>query len=341
MNFEEIKKLTEASAIAANEQSIRKMLVRESSGEIRYDGLGSLIVHHSGNGPKLMFASHMDEVGFMIRHISDLGMLHVISIGGVQDKAKSYQKVKITKQDGSTQVGLLQCVMNDKQQVTDIYVDIGVNSAKEVIERNIQIGDMVTFMSETVMLNEDVIMAKALDDRIGCYILREVEKRIHKISHPNDIYLCYTSSEEVGTRGGKCTSQLLNPDIIFAVDVASAPELVSGYTNHRQLGQGYLLVHYDKTMIPNPKLIQYIKDISNIYRIDFQCDMFSGGGTDAAWGHLHNEGKLAVVLGIPLRYCHGSYSLAHQKDIDGLIELIVKLITTLDSKTYEQIRTFE
>lgn len=341
MNVEILKKLTEADGIATREQEIRDILVKNSQGDITYDGLGSVIVHHQGLGPKLMFIAHMDEVGFMVRHVSEIGMLHVIAVGGVEGRAKSGQKVRITKQDGKKQIGLLHCLFNAQHQVTDMYVDIGVCSMQEVQDSGIQIGDMVTFCSETEILNDDVVMAKALDDRVGCYILQMVEKEISKITHPNDVYLCYSSGEEVGTRGGKCTSQLINPDIIFVVDVASAPELVRDYTNHRQLGKGYLLVHYDKTMIPNPKIIQHLKEISKKHQIDFQCDMFSNGGTDAATGHLVQEGKLAVVLGIPLRYCHGSYSMCHQKDVDGLIQMITKIIETLDLQAYKQLRKFD
>ncbi|MFV0393171.1 MAG: aminopeptidase [Coprobacillaceae bacterium] len=341
MNFEMIKKLTEANAISMKEKEVRDIVVSESLGEVQYDGLGSVIVRHIGKGPKLMFASHMDEVGFMIRHISPIGLLHVIAIGGVEQRAKSYQRVKITMSNGDAQVGLLQCVLDEHHQVKDMYVDIGVNTKQEVEDIGIQIGDMVTFDSKTEMLNDDIVMAKALDDRIGCYILQEIDKVIYQTTHPNDVYLCYTSSEEVGTKGGKCTSQLINPDIIFIIDVASTPEMIRDYTNHRELGKGYMLVHYDKTMIPNPKLIQYMKNISKEYHIDFQCDMFSGGGTDGTLSHLTNGGKLAIVLGIPLRYCHGSYSMCHQKDVDGLITVIKKLIATLNIETYKQLRVFD
>ena len=96
-------------------------------------------------------------------------------------------------------------------------------------------------------------------------------------------------------------TELVNPDIVFAIDVACAPDLVRNYTNQRKLSKGCMIVHYDKTMVPNKKFLNYIKDLSIKNNIKFQCDMFSGGGTDAGNIHLLKGGKLALVLGVPLR----------------------------------------
>jgi putative aminopeptidase FrvX len=340
MNVNLLKRLCDADSIASNEQEVRDILLEDIIGEVSYDGLGSMIVNHKGNGPKLMFCAHMDEVGFMVRHISDIGMLNVIPIGGVKDSAKSFQAVIVTKEDGSKIKGLMNCSFDENNKVKDIYVDIGLSSRDEVINFGINPGDMVTFNSKSEMLNENVLMAKALDDRIGCYILKEVDRRLKDINHKNNIDLCFTSSEEVGTRGGKCCSDIINPDIIFAVDVACAPDLIRNYTNQRQISKGCMIVHYDKTMIPNRKLIKWIKDLANKNNIEFQCDMFSGGGTDAAQAHLSNGGKLSIVLGIPLRYCHGSYSMTDLRDAEGLINLILCIIKGFTNQEYSNISSY-
>lgn len=340
MNIDLLKRLCNADAIASNEQEVREILIEDIIGEVSYDGLGSMIVNHKGIGPRLMFCAHMDEVGFMVRHISDIGMLHVIPIGGVKDSAKSFQSVIVTKEDGKKIKGLMNCSLDGDKKVKDIYVDIGVSSKEEVVNLGINPGDMVTFNSRSEMLNENVLMAKALDDRIGCYILKEVDKRLKNIMHENNVYLCFTSSEEVGARGGKCCSDIINPDVIFTVDVACAPDLVRDYTNQRQISKGFMIVHYDKTMIPNRKLIKWIKDLATENNIKFQCDMFSGGGTDAAQAHLSNGGKLSIVLGIPLRYCHGSYSMTDLRDVEGLIDLILCIIKSFTIKEYTNILSY-
>ncbi|GAA0742464.1 aminopeptidase [Clostridium oceanicum] len=335
-----LKKLCDADAIASNEQEVRDIISENIVGKVSYDGIGSMIVNHKGEGPKLMFCSHMDEVGFMVRHISDIGMLHVIPIGSAKDSAKSFQKVTVTKEDGNKIKGLMNCSFDKNHKVKDIYVDIGLNSREEVVDLGINIGDMVTFNSKSEMINKNVLMAKALDDRVGCYILKEIDRRLKEINHENDIYLCFTSSEEVGTRGGKCCSDKINPDVIFAVDVACAPDLIRDYTNQRQISKGCMIIHYDKTMIPNKKLLTWVKNVATENNIKFQCDMFGGGGTDAAKAHLSNGGKLSIVLGIPLRYCHGSYSMTDLRDVEEVINLILNIIKSFTKEKYNNISNF-
>lgn len=339
MDIEILKRLCDADGIASNEDEIRNILIENTKADVSFDGLGSMIFHHKGEGPKLMLCAHMDEVGFMVRHISEIGMLYVIPIGGVKDSAKSFQKVTVTKSNGEKIKGLMNCSYDSNHKVKDIYVDIGLHSRKEVVEAEINIGDMVCFASESEMINENVLMAKALDDRVGCYILKEIDKRINSMFHENDLYLSFTSSEEVGVRGGKCTTDIIDPDVIIAVDVACAPDLVRNYTNQRQISKGCMVVHYDKTMIPNKKFLKYVKDLAMEKGIEYQCDMFSGGGTDGA-AHIVNGGKLSIVLGIPLRYCHGSYSMTDLRDIKGLIELIINIIRTLNKDKYKEIQRF-
>lgn len=340
MEIELLKRLCQCDAIAANEDEVRKVLVENINGQVTYDGLGSVIVNHKGLGPKLMFCAHMDEVGFLVKNISDIGMLNVIPVGGVKDSAKGFQPVNVTIDNGTKVKGLMNCSYDDNNRVKDIYVDIGLDSRDEVIAAGVNIGDMVSFDSKSYILNDHVMMAKALDDRVGCYVLKEIDRRIKTMNHDNDVYLCFTSSEEVGTRGGKCTTDIINPDIIFAVDVACAPDLVRDYRNQRKIGKGCLIVHYDKTMIPNKKFLRWLKDKARENNIKFQCDMFSGGGTDAANAHMVNGGKLSIVLGIPLRYCHGTYSMVDLDDVESLIQLILVVIESFNKSEYCKVSSY-
>lgn len=329
-----LAELCEIDGIASNEIDVRKKLRDKFKNfdSIDHDGIGSQIFEYRGNGPKLMFAAHMDEVGFMIRNIKDNGLIDVISIGGVKNTAKGFQKVRITNSVGKKFIGLLNS--NDDC----MYVDIGVDSKEDVEKFGIDIGDMVCFASDSEWLDEETLMAKALDDRIGNFILSEVDKRIKSLNRKNIVYLCNTVQEEVGTRGGKCSSDIVKPDIFFAIDVATAPDLDRSSSNHRKLGKGFMILHYDKTMIPNKKLLNYLKTLADKKGLDYQKDMFGGGGTDAGNAHLVDGGRLAVVLGIPLRYCHGSYSMVNMKDVEGLVDFIVEIIKDLDYNRLEEIK---
>lgn len=333
MNERLLSRLSNADAIASKEWEVRDILQEElasSCDDLQYDQLGSVIFHRSGqsaDGPKLMFSAHMDEVGFLVRHISDIGFLYLISVGGVLDKSKEMQRVRITTQENTKVYGLLNVTKTASGQVDEQYVDVGCQTKAEVEALGIQIGDMVCFDSTCKKLNNLPIYAgKAMDDRAGCYVICEAMKQLQNIEHESDVYMCASSSEEVGIRGAKCATYQIDPDIVFAIDVANHPELSRNYTNHRNIGSGCMLIHYDKTMAPNTKLLQFVKEVADAHHITYQCDMFSGGGTDAGKAHLDRNGKLAIVIGIPLRYCHGAWSYVHEKDLESTIQLLVELV---------------
>lgn len=329
MNSKLLKVLSDADSIASCENEVRSILykeLKEYSDDIFFDSLGSIIFYKKGNGEnplKIMFCAHMDEVGFIIRHISDIGFVYVMTLGGVLDKSKEMQVVRITTDDGRKVEGLLNVTKDSDGKVKDMYVDLGCDSAQEVKNLGVDVGNMVCFASSMRQIQPKVYMGKAMDDRSGCYVIAEAMKQIADCE--NDLYFVGTSSEEVGVRGGKTATHLINPDIVFAIDVANNPELVKNYTNHRLIGHGPMIVHYDKTLAPNRKLLAYVKNIASKLDIPYQSDMLSGGGTDAGNAHLEAGGRLALVLGIPLRYCHGSYSMVHSDDLAHLIKLVLGL----------------
>ncbi|WP_300280342.1 M20/M25/M40 family metallo-hydrolase [Peptacetobacter sp.] len=332
-----LEELCEIDGIASNEFDVAFKLKNKfkNADRMLIDGLGSQIFEYSSEGPKIMFAAHMDEVGFMIKNIRENGLIDLIPIGGVKETAKGFQKARITTSEGSKIIGLINST-DDK-----LYMDIGVDSDKSVENLGIDIGDMVCFASKSEWLNEDILMAKALDDRIGNFILSEVAKEINNLKErKNSIYLCNTVQEEVGTRGGKCSTDIIKPDVFFAIDVATAPDLNRGCDNHRKIGNGFMILHYDKTMIPNKKFLNYIKNLAKENNIIFQKDMFGGGGTDAGNAHLVSGGRLAIVLGVPLRYCHGNYSMVNMKDVESLIKFIVEIIKDLDTDKLKDIKKY-
>ncbi|MCD7839088.1 MAG: aminopeptidase [Erysipelotrichaceae bacterium] len=329
MNSDLLKELSNADSIASCENEVRNILYKELKDycdEIYCDSLGSIIFHKKGNSQnpiKIMFAAHMDEVGFIVRYISDIGFLYVMNVGGVLDKSKEMQIVRITTKFNHKIYGLMNVTKDDNGNIKDIYVDIGCDSEQEVKNLGVDIGDMVCFASDMKQIQDNVYMGKAMDDRSGCYVLAEALKQMK--DNDNDLYFVGTSSEEVGTRGGRVATNMIQPDVFYAVDVANNPELIRNYTNHRLIGKGPMIIHYDKTMAPNRKLLAYVKKIADKNNIDYQCDMLGGGGTDAGNAHLEDGGRLALVLGIPLRYCHGSYSMVHSHDLNCLIELVCEL----------------
>ncbi|MGX8710183.1 MAG: aminopeptidase [bacterium] len=340
MNIELVKKLSNADAVASHEDEVRSILLEELEGvsdEVDFDRLGSAIFHKKGDaqGPRVMVCAHMDEVGFLVRSVSKIGMLHVIPVGSVRTFSKFMQGVRVTTESGRKIPGVLNSVYADGD-VKDLVVDIGAVSDEEALSLGIRTGDMVTFSSECQEYGIDGTFAgKAFDDRLGCYVMAETLKRLAGTLLPNQLYMAATSSEEVGLRGGKTSAYRIQPDIVIVLDVACwGNELVRDHTNNRQIGHGPMLLHYDKTMVPSSRLLSHIQKIADQNGVALQQDMFSNGGTDGGQAHLTRDGAVCAVLGIPLRYGHSPWSIGSCADVDNAVLLLTELMKSLDRTAY-------
>jgi putative aminopeptidase FrvX len=249
-------------------------------------------------------------------------MVYLAILGGVEDRAKSMQLVRVTTHKGEKVEGLLNVERDAKGQIQQVYVDFGFDSIAAVLAAGLDVGNMVCFASDYRELSaQGIVAGKAMDDRASCFALAQAMLALRSVELDVNVVAAFTSSEEVGMRGGRLTAQMVQPDIFFAIDVAKNPELDRGFMNTRKLGQGPMFEFYDKTMVPNPKLLRLLCKVADDAHLPYQKDMFKGGGTDAGTAHLENSGMLAAVLGIPLRYCHDPYSFASQQDLKTMVTL--------------------
>lgn len=347
MNLTFLEQLSNADGIASNEQEVRDVMLKECktyADEIDYDHLGSIIFKKEGSktGPKIMLCAHIDEVGFIVRSISDQGQVMLMSVGGVKPLAQFMQRVRITTEDGNKIHGIIQATY-DSGAATKVYVDLGVDTAQDVVDMGIEVGNMVTYTTEfEVMKHTGTVCGKAFDDRLGCFIMGEVLKRLKDIDHPNTVYMVGTSSEEVGIRGAKTATYRVNPDVVFPIDVACFnDEFVRNHTNQRQIGKGMMLTNFDRTLAPNRFLIKTIKQTAKALHKPLQLDMFNGGGTDGGEAHKSRDGKPTAVSCLPVRYGHCAYSIARLQDIEDAIDLFTELIKNFDEAAYEESINFE
>ncbi|MFJ3457241.1 aminopeptidase [Scandinavium goeteborgense] len=344
MDFALLKALSEADAIAASEQEVRQILLREADAlgkEVQFDGLGSVLIRlNESRGPKVMVCAHMDEVGFMVRSISSTGAIDVIPIGNVRMTARELQPVRITTRSGCKINGLLDGERHGND-VAKLRVDIGACSADEVAETGVEPGDRVTFATAFSELPHNRVMGKAFDDRLGCYLLVTLLRELHSTPLNAEVWLVASSSEEVGLRGGQTATRTLQPDLALVLDTACwAKNFDYGSDNHRQIGEGPMLVMYDKTLIAPPKLTAWVEDAAAQNAISLQRDMFSNGGTDGGAVHLCGNGIPTVVLGPPTRHGHCAASIADAGDIDLTHQLLVALLHDIDAKTVSRLMDF-
>lgn len=322
--------LCQLDAIAGNEYEVRDYLLAHTNKEkfrVIEDGLGSLIFNKVGKGPKVLFMAHMDEVGFIVKSIRENGRLILHNVGGVDLSLSNLHKVNVTTESGEKIPGVLHT--KDKLESSIAEVDIATSALAESVALSIQVGDMVCFAGEPFKSKNNRVFAKALDDRVGCYVLLKAMEEIENQELEIDLYFAFTSSEEVGIRGGKTSTSLVQPDYSFAVDVASTKNSIPQSLNTRKIGDGFMIVHYDKTLAPSIQFIRKLRKIADANDLSHQNDIFAGGGTDAGSSHLVGSGRTSAVLGIPLRECHGPYSLCDMKDIESLIKMTQCILKNL------------
>lgn len=319
-----LKMLCEMPGLSSREQSVKSYIIdnNDHNLEMVSDNLGSVAFNQKGNGKKVAIVAHMDEVGFLVKHIANNGMLIVIPIGAVRETSRNMHKVTITTRQNQQYKGIV--VNTDK-----LYIDLGLDSNEEVLERGINVGDMVTYDTVFTELSKQRYMAKALDNRLGCLV--NLELMSQNIASKNDIFYAFTVMEEVGLRGAQTLMNVVKPDFAIIIDVSSArDEFDRSYTNNRQIGKGPSLLYYDKTMLPSISLLERLEEISQKYDIPIQKDMFVNGGTDGGAVHLYGSGIPTIVIAIPNRYGHGPYSIGDYKDLEDSILLIQKLLEEVD-----------
>ncbi len=341
-----LKELTDAKGVPGNEKEARDVMrkyISPYADEVQTDGLGSLIAKKNGkgNGPKIMVAGHLDEVGFMVTRIDEKGFVYFQTLGGWWTQVMLAQRVTIVTSKGDV-TGIIGSkpphvltpeARKKPVEMTDIFIDVGAESSEEAKAWGIRPGDMVVPAFEfTVMNNPKMLMAKAWDNRIGCAIAIDVMKNLHDEQHPNIVYGTGTVQEEVGLRGAKTAAQSILPDLAFAVDVGIAGDTpgVSVKEAMGKLGKGPGIVLYDSSMVGHKGLRDFVTAVADEMQIPYQYDTMPRGGTDSGSIHVAGNGVPALTITIPTRYIHSHAAILHRDDYENTVKLLTEVIKRLD-----------
>jgi len=344
------KTLTELPGAPGNEHAIRKFMKSELekySDEIIQDHLGGIFGVKKGDdqGPKIMVAGHMDEVGFMVSQITENGMLRFQPLGGWWSQVLLAQRVEIITDNGPV-VGVIgsipphllsEEVKNKPMDIKNMLIDIGADDLEDAKKIGIRPGQQIVPVCPfTPMANEKKILAKAWDNRYGCGLAIELLKELKDEKLPNTLYSGANVMEEVGLRGAQAAATMIKPDLFFALDASPANDMSGSKTEFGQLGNGTLLRIFDRSMITHRGMREFVLDTAETNNIPYQY-FISQGGTDAGRVHMSNEGVPSAVVGICSRYIHTSGSIIHTDDYAAAKELIVKLVRSVDRTTLETI----
>ena len=333
-----LKRLSEAFGVSGAEDEVRDILRRElcDVGKITTDSLGNLFIEKNAklDRPKVMLCAHMDEVGLMIKHINSNGLLRFDTVGGIDHRILVSKTVVI----GSNKIkGVIRAKAIHLQEPKErkspvksnnLYIDIGAKN-KEDAEKKVSIGDYAVFDTQFNKI-DNIIMGKALDDRIGCFVLSEILKENYDIP----VTGVFTVQEEIGLRGSATAAFKVNPDYAIVIESTFASDVPDTREEEHctTLGKGPAITLMDMTYIAQKDMIRRIVRIADKYKIPYQYKRSTFGGTDGGRIYTTREGVQTVIFSIPSRYIHSPASVMSINDYNNTFALLKEVLSQFEKE---------
>jgi endoglucanase len=326
-----IQKLTETFSPSGCETAIREVIRAEITpfvDEIRVDPLGSLIARKaakasaSAKPKRIMLAAHMDEIGLMVTHIDENGFIRFTGIGGIRPAALTGSRVRFM--DGRPGIIGTDRItdINRAPSLEQCYIDVGASNRKDC---PVNVGDVCAFDRPFVDLGKRLV-AKSMDDRIGCAVLIETLRRLKTSLH--ELFFVFTTQEEVGTRGAATSAFGVDPDIGLAVDVTTTGDTPKSANMSVSLGAGPAVKVKDSGMLADPRIVGWMVGTAEKARIPCQREVLEAGSTDARAIQLTRAGVPAGCLSIPSRYVHSPSEMVDYDDVENAVRLMAALLSS-------------
>jgi endoglucanase len=291
-----------------------------------------------------MLAAHMDEIGLLIKTISKNGFLQFTKIGGIDDRILLAQKVIVYTEKGplhgiiGSKPPHIQKEEERKKVITydELFIDVGAESQEQAKKMGVKIGDPVGFDIKFAKIGKDIVIGKALDDRVGCAAMIEAMKSLKKTECT--VYAVGTVQEEVGLRGATTASFGICPDVGIALDVTVAGDVpgVKEVEAPIKMKKGPSIEVADAGLITHPKVLRLLVDTAEENKIPYQLEAGLPGSTDAARISLSREGVPCGVISIPTRYIHSPTSMLSLDDVEKAVKLTVAVIQKIP-KYFQQV----
>ncbi len=320
-----IRKLVETYGPSGAEEQIRDVIRAEVEplvDDVREDALGNLIAHkQGGQGQRMLLMAHMDEIGAMVTYIDEKGFARFTRVGGVSPLTCIGARVAFA--DGTLGViGVEQKRDNaDKTpKLEQLYIDVGATGRDDC---PVEVGDPAVFVRPFATQGQRLI-AKAMDDRIGCAVLIETLRRLEET--PHDVYVVFSVQEEVGLRGARTSAYGIEPDIAIAVDVTGTGDTPESKPMAVKLGEGPAVKVQDSGMIAHPKVRKLMVERAKAADIPYQLEVLERGTTDAAAMQLTRAGVPAGCLSIPCRYVHSPSEMVDEGDVENGVRLLLEVL---------------
>lgn len=325
-----LKTLCALSGVSSFEDEVRDYIrqrVTPYATDLRVDAMGNLIVLKKGaraTGNKLMLCAHMDEVGLIIKSITEDGYLKFGCVGGIDRRVLLGKQVALGEQKVTGVIGLKAIHMTTAEErkkvpkLEEYYIDIGVKSREEA-EKLVGIGDCGVFVSDVVEFGDGMLKAKAIDDRVGCAVLvKLIEENL-----PMDCTFVFTVQEEVGTRGAFGSAFSVTPEIALVLEGTTAADNPALDESLQVCwpGKGPVLSWMDGGSIYDRGLFELLRDLADRNGLPWQMKHYLAGGTDASAIQRTKSGVRVAGISAAVRYLHAPSSVANISDMEHMLTL--------------------
>ncbi|MEK7311652.1 MAG: M20/M25/M40 family metallo-hydrolase [Chloroflexota bacterium] len=318
-----IKKLVESYGPSGHEEQIRDLIRAEIKGLADYvsvDPLGNLIAvikKKSKSGKKVMLAAHMDEIGVMASHVDAKGFVRFLPVGGVSTLTCVGGRVRFA--NGTT--GVIGIEKRDNTSSVpsfdQLFIDVGAKNAEDC---PVKVGDSAGFYRPFEEVGERLV-AKSMDDRIGCAVLIEVMRGLKRT--PHEVQYVFTVQEEVGTRGAGPSAFGLEPDLALSLDVTRTGDTPKGVRMDVSLGKGAAIKVRDSGMISDPRIVALLEQRAAEGKIAVQREVLEAGTTDATSIQLSRIGVPSGCVSIPCRHIHTPSEMVDLRDVQAAVNLVM------------------
>lgn len=337
MDKEFLYDMLSTASVSGMELELEKKIydhMKPYADEVRGDEIGDVIAVIQPDCPfKVLMTGHADEIGLMVTSIRGDGMLSVCKIGGIYSSTYPGHKVRVLTKKGVVYGAVLitrDLMKKGELSPSDIIIDIGASS-KEEAESIVSIGDRIIFDTDYREMLNECITGRALDDRLGAFIVMEALKKAKENGCRVGVYAAATVGEETSMNGAYFVSERIEPTLAIAVDVT----YVSDYAGTNPAETGAVSIGKGPVLCVNPthhsEINRRLEKAARDCNISIQWETASGRtGTDGDVMHKSGKGVLVALVSIPLRYMHSPAEVASLKDVQDCIDLLAAFVCSLD-----------
>lgn len=294
---------------------------------------------------KVVIEGHADEISWYVNYISENGLIYVIRNGGSDHQIAPSKIVNIHTKKGIVKgvFGWPAIHTRDKAKeatpsLENIFIDVGCTKQEEVEKLGVHVGCVITYPDEFHILNKDKFVCRALDNRMGGFMIAEVARLLHdnKKTLPFGLYITNSVQEEIGLRGAQMITETIKPNVAIVTDVThdtTTPMIEKKKEGLLELGKGPVIAFAPAVQ---QKLRDLITDTAEEKKIPFQRSALSRAtGTDTDAFAYSNGGVASALISLPLRYMHTTVEMVHKNDVENVIKLIYEtLLKIKDGETF-------